>query len=247
MIFADNSTVVAYHCKSGGTLSSALNSTAQRILRWAEDLRVVLAPQFIMEANNVLDDSLSRTNQLQSSEWTLKLEVIQELRKKWLVMVGLFATSSNHCCSLYFSPFHNPQALGTDAFLHSWDGFLAYAFPPWALIPQVLRKFHASSSVQMTLVAPYWPQRSWFLDLLDLVVDSPVALPSPPDLLKHPHFHRRHLRIHRLFLHAWRLSSDLPGLKDSPLVQLSGWVCSSPFLLHELPAQVVRLPPLVPF
>ena len=29
----------------------------------------------------------------------------------------------------------------------------------------------------MTLVAPFWPQRPWFPDLLDLVVDSPVQLP----------------------------------------------------------------------
>ena len=136
--------------------------------------------------------------------------MFQELRKKWLVMVDLFATSSNHRCSLYFSPFHDPQALGMDAFLHNWDCFLLYQFPPWALIPQVLRKLCVSSSIQMTLIAPYWLQQPWFSDFLDLVVDVPVALPSSPDLLRQPHFYRRHLGIHRLSLHAWRLSSDLP-------------------------------------
>ena len=29
----------------------------------------------------------------------------------------------------------------------------------------------------MTLVAPFWPQRPWFPDLLDLAVDGPVQLP----------------------------------------------------------------------
>ena len=71
------------------------------------------------------------------------------------MLVDLFATSSNHGCSLYFSPFYDPQALGTDAFLHSQDGLLVYAFPPWALILQVLKKLRASPSVLMTLIASY--------------------------------------------------------------------------------------------
>ena len=61
-VFADNSTTVAYLRKSGGTRSPSLNSIAQRILRWAEALHIVLAPQFIMEKNNVLEDALSRTH-----------------------------------------------------------------------------------------------------------------------------------------------------------------------------------------
>ena len=143
----------------------------------------------------------------------LKWEVFEELCSCWPVMADLFATSANHYCSLYFSPFHSLQALGTDAFLHSRDNLLMYTFPP-----QVIRKLRSSSGVLMTLVAPYWPQRLWFPDLLDLAVDRPIALPHCPDLLRQPHFHRRHLGIHRLSLHAWRLSSDLPELQVSPRV-----------------------------
>ena len=40
-VFADNSTAVSYLRNQGGTRSSFLNSIAQRILRWAEDLSVV--------------------------------------------------------------------------------------------------------------------------------------------------------------------------------------------------------------
>ena len=53
-VFADNSTAVLYLRNQGGTRSSFLNSIAQRILRWAEDLSVVIFPQFIMEKHNVL-------------------------------------------------------------------------------------------------------------------------------------------------------------------------------------------------
>ena len=78
-VFADNSTALAYLRKQGGTRSPVLNSIAQRILRWAESIDLILVPQFIQGRNNVLADSLSRPNQVQRSEWTLKWEVFREL------------------------------------------------------------------------------------------------------------------------------------------------------------------------
>ena len=60
VVFVDNSTAIAYLRNQGGTKSPLLNSVAQRILRWAESVPVVLAPQFIKGKNNVLADTLSR-------------------------------------------------------------------------------------------------------------------------------------------------------------------------------------------
>ena len=70
----------------------------------------------------------------------------------------------------------------------------------------------------VVLWGPYWPQRPWFPDLLHLVVDGPVALPQSRDLLSQPHFHRFHLGVSKLSLHAWRLASDLPVPGVSPSV-----------------------------
>ena len=202
---------------NGGTRSPVLNSIAQRILRWAEKIELVLAPQFIQGKNNVLADSLSRPNQIQGSECILKREVFQELNNKWPVMINLFGPSLNYRCSLYFSPFHDPSAISTDALLQNWDGYQVYAFTPWSMIPLVLKKLRSSSGVLMTLIAPFWPQRPWFPDLLDLVVDGPISLPNCRDLLSQPHFHCHHLGTDKLSLRAWRLSSDLLDPKDSPL------------------------------
>ena len=179
--------------QSGRYSVSDSESIAQRILRSAESLKITLAPQFIMGQHTVMADALSRPNQILGSEWTLKGEVFQDLRKRWPVSIDLFATSLNHRCTLYFSPFHDPSAVATDALLQSWNGWLAYAFPPWSLIPAVLKKLRSSSGVLLTLIAPYWPQRPWFPELLDLVVDGPVTLPLSRDLLRQPHFHRFHL------------------------------------------------------
>ena len=62
----------------------------------------------------------------------------------------------------------------------------------------------------LTLIAPFWTQKKWFLDLLSLSVTSPVPLPYRRDLLRQPQFHHLHQKLHMLHFHAWRLSSDLP-------------------------------------
>ena len=111
-MYLDNSTVVAYLHKSGGTRSLFRNEIAQRILRWLELHEVSLAPQFIPGCRNVLADSLSRPHQILGSEWTLHADVFRDLSRLWPVMVDLFATSANHRCAVYFSPFRDPQSAG---------------------------------------------------------------------------------------------------------------------------------------
>ena len=216
-ISVDN-TAVAYLRKSGGTCSLFLNKIAQRILRWSELHEVSLAPQFIPGCRNVLADSLSHPHQILDSEWTLHAEVFRDLSRMWPVMMDLFATSANHRCSVYFSPFRDPQSAGTDAFLQSWDGLLAYAFPPWSVIPQVLAKLRSSWGTFLTLVAPHGPQRPWFPELLELTVAPPVVLPYHPDLLFQPLSGLRYPGLLRLRLHAWRLSGDSLVQPVSPLV-----------------------------
>ena len=80
-VFCDNTTAVSYLRRQGGTHSPLLNSLAQRVLRWAEEMRISLLPQFVMGAHNVVADSLSRPNQVVGSEWTLSMEVFKEMRR----------------------------------------------------------------------------------------------------------------------------------------------------------------------
>ena len=208
-LFVDNATAVSYLRKQGGTFSPALNQEAQRILRWAESHRIRLVPQFILGKDNVVADSLSRKDQIIGSEWTLHQSVFDQIRKKWPVMVDLFATPLNYRCPIYFAPFADPQSAGTDAFLQDWSNMQAYAFPPFCLVRLVLNKVRTSRNLDLTLVAPFWPQKEWFPDLLDLAVEPPLRLPERSDLLRQPHFHRFHLSLHTLSLHAWRLRGGM--------------------------------------
>ena len=208
-LFCDNTTTVAYLRRSGGTFSSTLNATAREILLWAETNRVRLLPRFIMGSSNVTADILSRPNQVIGSEWTLHQEVVDHLVHKWLAVIDLFATSLTARLPVYFSPASDSRAAGTDA-LQPWDNLQAYAFPPIAIIRRVLVKLRSSRNCELTLIAPFWPQRDWFPDLLELLSDLPIALPSRKDLLRQPHFQRFHQNLPMLQLTAWRLSSDLP-------------------------------------
>ena len=212
-VFCDNTTAVASLHKVGGT-RSLLTTLAPEFLRWTESLSIRLAPQFLPGSNNVLADALSRPHQLPHLEWSLTLTIFHSLRRLWPVQIDLFATSNNHRCSIYFSPFRDPMSAGADAFLQSWDGLQAYAFPPVAIIPRVLAKLRDSTGTELTLVAPHWAQRPWFSDLLQLSLAHPVILPARQDLLRLPR--SRHLS--RISVG----SGFLPG--DSPAIYQSRWI-----------------------
>ena len=80
----------------------------------------------------------SRLNPFRGSEWTLNLLVFQQLRWRWPVSIDLFATTLFHRCLPYFSLFHDPNALRTEVLLQPWNGWQAYAFSPYALLPAIL-------------------------------------------------------------------------------------------------------------
>ena len=136
----------------------------------------------------------------------------------WRILsaVDLFATNLNHRLPVYFSPIADPQSAGTDAMMQPWDDLQAYAFPPFGLLHRVISKVRQSRGLELTLVAPFWPQHPWFLDLLELLVALPFFLPLRKDLLKQPHFHRFHQNLPVLPLTAYRLSSDPRDTSGSP-------------------------------
>ena len=86
--------------------------------------------------------------------------------------------------------------------LQSWQDLQAYAFPLFALIPWVLAKVRQTRNLHLTLIAPFWPQRAWFPDLLNLLTEVPVPLPVRPRLLKQPHMFHFHQNLQMLALHA---------------------------------------------
>ena len=159
-----------------------------------------------------------------SSEWTLHLEVCRDLFRLWPVTVDLFATPLNHRLQVYFSPMVDPQAAAVDALIQPWDHLQAYAFPPFSLLQRVLNKVRSSHNLELTLVAPFWPLRPWFADLLDLLVEVPVLLPLRRDLLRQPHFHQFHGNLRAVGLTGYRIASDPCAISAS----LQEWLVNLP-------------------
>ena len=84
-------------------------------------------------------------------------------------------TSLNAKLPLYCSLVPDPQAVFEDAFRHPWDDLDVYAFPPFPLVSRVVARVRESSHLAMTLVAPFWPEKEWFADLLLLLTQPPLG------------------------------------------------------------------------
>ena len=147
----DNSTVVAYVNKQGGTVSWALCLLASRLLRWTESFDIHLDAGYLPGHANVLADVLSRRGQVVGTEWSLLPQVARSLLRVWgNPSIDLFATCLKAKLPLYCSLVPDPQAVFEDAFRHPWDDLDLYAFPPFPLVGRVIARFRESSRVMMT-------------------------------------------------------------------------------------------------
>ena len=95
----DNSTVVAYINKQGGTVSRPLCLLTSRLLRWTESFDVHLEARYLPGESNVLADVLSRRGQVVGTEWSLHPQVARALLRTWgNPSIDLFATCLNANC-----------------------------------------------------------------------------------------------------------------------------------------------------
>ena len=192
----------------GGTVSDSLCELTGQLLCWMEAHNVLLEARYLPGQSNVLADLLSRCNQVLAAEWSLLPRVAKKIIRTWgSPMIDLFATHLNAKLPLYCSLISDPQAVFEDAFRHPWNLLDVYVFPPFNLVDRVVARVRETLNLSMTLIAPLWPEKSWFADLLLLLTQPPLTLPLWDHLLRQPHFHRFHGGVHTLNLHVWRLSS----------------------------------------
>jgi hypothetical protein len=239
LIASDNTTAVQYIKNQGGTRADSLCQIARVICQWAELNEARLLVRHIPGCRNILADSLSRKDQIINTEWSMRPQVLQNLWKCWhKPMVDLFATRLNNKLPIYLSPVPDNQAWAVDALSISWTGIDGYAYPPVPMIPRVLQKVIADQC-QLILVAPLWPSRSWFPQLLKLLVDHPRELPVLPKLLKQSHNNLFCLNPDMYRLHGWRLSgrvSETKAFRQQCQTELPGRQEGTPLWQYTIPS-----------
>ncbi|KAI2653704.1 Transposon Ty3-G Gag-Pol polyprotein [Labeo rohita] len=163
LVRTDSTSVVSYINHQGGLRSRPLYKLAHQILVWSRGKLLSLKAVYLPGYLNVVADILSRQG--------------PRLRGMDASPRGGEADLE----SLRSSPIH-PAPLGLDAMVQTWPRLRLYAFPPIALLPGVLERVRRDG-VSLLLVAPYWPGRVWFSDLISLLDGSPWEIPVRRDLL----------------------------------------------------------------
>ena len=159
-------TVVAYIRHQGGTHSTELSEEVWSVLNLCFNHNIQLLVKHIPGRFNTLADRMSQVDKPISTEWSLNQEIAN---KVFQIMdfpsIKLFATPLNHRLPFYVSPIPDQKALSIDALSMDWNRIHAYAFPPFHLNPAVINKIRLSQC-KIVLIAPLWPDRPWFPELL---------------------------------------------------------------------------------
>ncbi len=203
LVRTDNTAAVSYINRLGGIRSHRMSQLARHLLLWShtqfKSLRAVHIPGQLNRAADALSRQLTFPG-----EWRLHPETIRLIWSRFgEAQVDLFASPESSHCQLYFSLTEGP--LGTDALAHSWPRALRkYAFPPVSLLAQTLCKLREDEE-QVLLVAPHWPTRTWFPELISLATVPPWRIPLRKDLLSQGLVTIWHPRPDLWNLHVWLL------------------------------------------
>lgn len=158
---------------------------------------------------NVIADRESRRSDT-DTEWSLSDHAFDFIFDKWGPFdIDLFASLLNAKCDRYISWVPDPGSLAVDAFTLSWKEFYFYAFPPFILIPRVLRKI-VDDGAEGILVVPWWPSQPWFPLFRRLFSSEPLIL-SPSKFLLSAPLRKHHPAYKTLSLGVARLSGRRSG------------------------------------
>jgi hypothetical protein len=166
-VFCDNTVAIAYVNHMGGKVPR-LNVVARRIWDLLEDKNAFLTATYVASAANVAD-SLTRGFLAKTRRFfDLEVQLNPSIFHSHVLYSGPFVPEID-----WFASCHNKQlprfcawqeglhgAEYLDAFQHDWSQTPGYMFPPFALLPKVLKKIR-DERAQMVLVHPNWPGALW--------------------------------------------------------------------------------------
>jgi hypothetical protein len=144
------------------------------------DLEVV----YVRSADNISDGP---SRQRDFEDWQVNPAVFEHYNRLHSYTIDLFASENTTLLPRFCSAALCPGTLRADAFSWAWGGEISWINPPWADLERVVQMLREIPTASATVVAPWWPQESWFQGLLELasswelltVVDGLTSAPHP--------------------------------------------------------------------
>lgn len=202
----DNITAISYINRAGGVRFPHLSELSRKIWKWCETKNIWLKASYIPSSENIEADRAARITNI-DSEWELSLSAFNIIERQFgPFSIDLFASRLNKKCKRFYSRFPDPEAIAVDAFTQSWEGEYFFAFPPFSMILNSLRKV-INGNATGVFVVPLWPNQVWYPLFISLLTE-PIIIFEPNDfLLDSPCRGKRHSLSSHLSLAAGKLSS----------------------------------------
>jgi ribonuclease HI len=175
--------VTVFNLQRQGASMSLLYETRQ-IFSLLQRMDVRVSVTHIPGIENVMADALSRMDRVGDyslgKEWYDRGVECLGVRPT----LDVFASCNNAKCQRFLAlpGRYSKGAVALDALRYSWEGELAYAFPPVQLIPRVLQKIRLEVG-EAVLVVPEWPSRPWW-NMLQGCVRKQVRLGKAEEVLE---------------------------------------------------------------
>ena len=211
-LMCNNSVMMSYIRKEGGTLSFQLTRLGIWVFKCCDWMDITLVPVHLPGSHNVQADTLSRAGQTLATEWAIELRLLNPVFSRWgTLSIDLFTTFVNKKLPVLASPFPDTRAKYIDAMWVLWSRMgIVYAFPPFKMLPAVLTKMQGSRGLTVILIAPRTLSALWMRGLLAMSQPPPIPLAQEelPLLVQEvalPDRGTETKHCRPLNLHAWRL------------------------------------------
>ena len=210
LVATDNSTVVAYINKQGGTHSAEMCILLWKIMTWCHHYQITLKARHIPGYLNVMSSQPSV--QVESSP------VNRMVTASAGVQTDLSQVNHSSCRSICYSSepqsstvrisSPRPKCLGHRCSEHKLVRSHCLCLPSHGSPSQVIQKIRQSSCL-IIVIAPGWPGMPWFWDLVQLSTEIPLQLPVSTTLLKQSHNYMFHSNPQQPNLHLLRCEVTL--------------------------------------
>jgi hypothetical protein len=187
----DNQVAMAYVNNMGGKVAR-LDVIAREIWTFLATNNAFMVASYVPSRDNPADD-LTRLFRRQDVR-TLELEGMLHPDLFHFILersnpapeIDWFASEANAQLPVFCAWTEAPSAVFFDAFSQDWTQLIGYMFPPFSLLPRILRKIQDEQAT-VILIHPWWPGAPWF-PLLSSIATKSQHLPQRPDAIIYPNW-----------------------------------------------------------